>query len=119
VEPNYYLPIIPMCLVNGCEGIGTGWSTFLPNYNPLQLISQLKSKLSGADFESLSPWYKGFRGSISEDGKGGYFAEGVVEVEDEIVEVRELPIGKWTRDYKEFLEGLEDIADVKELHTNN
>jgi DNA topoisomerase II len=108
-----------MCLVNGCEGIGTGWSTFLPNYNPLQLISQLKSKLSGGDFESLSPWYKGFRGSISEDGKGGYFAEGVVEVEDEIVEVRELPIGKWTRDYKEFLEGLEDIADVKELHTNN
>ena len=30
IEPNYYLPIIPMVLVNGAEGIGTGWSTFIP-----------------------------------------------------------------------------------------
>lgn len=50
MEPNYYFPIIPMCLVNGCEGIGTGWSTYLPNYNPHELIRQLKSKLSGSDF---------------------------------------------------------------------
>lgn len=27
VEPNYYVPIIPMVLVNGAEGIGSGWST--------------------------------------------------------------------------------------------
>lgn len=30
VEPRYYLPIIPMVLINGAEGIGTGWSTFVP-----------------------------------------------------------------------------------------
>jgi DNA topoisomerase-2 len=34
VEPEYYMPIIPMILVNGCQGIGTGWSTFIPNFNP-------------------------------------------------------------------------------------
>jgi len=30
IEPNYYLPIIPLALVNGAEGIGTGWSTSIP-----------------------------------------------------------------------------------------
>jgi DNA topoisomerase-2 len=30
IEPNHYLPIIPMVLINGAEGIGTGWSTFIP-----------------------------------------------------------------------------------------
>ncbi|XP_048568959.1 DNA topoisomerase 2-like [Triticum urartu] len=34
IEPSWYMPIIPMVLVNGAEGIGTGWSTFVPNYNP-------------------------------------------------------------------------------------
>lgn len=34
VEPQFYVPIIPMILVNGCQGIGTGWSTSIPNYNP-------------------------------------------------------------------------------------
>ena len=33
IEPNYYLPIIPMTLVNGAEGIGTGWSTSIPQFN--------------------------------------------------------------------------------------
>lgn len=39
VEPTFYVPIIPMVLVNGAEGIGTGWSTFVPNYNPRDLIT--------------------------------------------------------------------------------
>jgi DNA topoisomerase-2 len=39
VEPEFYIPIIPMILVNGAEGIGTGWSTNVPNYNPRDLIA--------------------------------------------------------------------------------
>lgn len=38
VEPNYYVPILPLVLVNGAEGIGTGWSTFVPNYDPREII---------------------------------------------------------------------------------
>lgn len=34
IEPKHYLPIIPMTLVNGSEGIGTGWSTYIPCHNP-------------------------------------------------------------------------------------
>lgn len=45
VEPQYYVPILPMGLVNGCEGIGTGWSTNVPNFNPRQIVSLIYKKL--------------------------------------------------------------------------
>ena len=35
IGPIWYSPIIPMVLVNGAEGIGTGWSTSVQNLIPL------------------------------------------------------------------------------------
>jgi DNA topoisomerase II len=49
VEPRYYVPIIPMVLVNGIQGIGTGWSTSIPPHHPLELIKVLKSMLAGKE----------------------------------------------------------------------
>ena len=61
VEPEFYLPIIPMCLINGAEGIGTGWSTSIPKYNYRQLANEIKMKLiNGTNFSEIHPWYKGF-----------------------------------------------------------
>ena len=39
VEPHFYVPVLPMSLVNGAEGIGTGWSTNVPNYNARELVT--------------------------------------------------------------------------------
>ena len=47
IEPNYSLPIMPLSLVNGAEGIGTGWSTFIPCHNPRDIISNLKRLMEG------------------------------------------------------------------------
>ncbi len=38
IEPEWYMPIIPMVLVNGADGIGTGWMTKIPNYNPREIV---------------------------------------------------------------------------------
>lgn len=64
IEPKYYVPIIPMILVNGAEGIGTGWSTFVPQFNPLDIIENIEAKLSNRTFEfkRMNPWYRGFKG---------------------------------------------------------
>ena len=45
IEPDYYVPVIPMALVNGADGIGTGWSTFIPNYNPRDILANLRKML--------------------------------------------------------------------------
>ena len=65
VEPIFYAPIIPMVLVNGSKGIGTGFSTDIMCYNPINLIKYLKNKLTGkANTEELMPYYDGFKGKV-------------------------------------------------------
>jgi DNA topoisomerase-2 len=114
VEPKKYLPIIPMILVNGCKGIGTGYSTFVPQYNPLDLIKNIRDYLNGKPFEKLDeliPWYRGFTGKIEKKqkvkprDKETYDVSGVaVVINENTIRVKELPVGVWTEDYLKFLE---------------
>ena len=64
IEPEWYIPIIPMVLVNGADGIGTGWSTKIPNYDPREIVKNLRRMLNGQEPEDMSPWFKGFTGTI-------------------------------------------------------
>ena len=129
IEPFYYVPIISLVLVNGSEGIGTGWSTNVPQYNPIELIEAYKKRIEGKKFSEMDikPWFKGFLGSIEwiDRSGGGYEVIGVfTRIDDEWLQITELPIKKWTNDYKKFLEDFmkeEDplITDLKEYHTEN
>lgn len=119
VEPEYYVPIIPFVLVNGISGIGTGFSSSLPAFNPKQIVAYLKQKLSnsaniectntGSEGTSFVPYYEGFKGPIAKTDPNKYVAKGVYEktAEDKI-RITELPIGTWTMPYISFLEGLMD-----------
>jgi len=49
IEPEWYCPVLPMVLVNGAEGIGTGYSTYVPNYNPRAIVSNLKRMINGME----------------------------------------------------------------------
>jgi hypothetical protein len=64
-EPLTFLPIIPMGLVNGCLGVGTGHSTFIPNCSPLEVTRWLLNKLNGESVKDVLPWYRGFQGDIN------------------------------------------------------
>lgn len=122
VEPIFYAPIIPMILVNGCKGIGTGFSTDIMSYNPLQIIDKLQKMLTNTSKEvsdiTIEPYYNGFKGKImkiennlKQDSKTcRYIIKGVYEiVSADKIRVTELPIGTWTQDYKEYLENLINI----------
>jgi len=109
IEPKYYIPIVPLILINGAEGIGTGFSTFIPNYNPIDIISWLINKLEGkATKPKLVPYYKNFKGKIIKYDENTWVSTGLLELDEkknEIV-ISELPIKFWTNDYKEWLEEL-------------
>lgn len=47
VEPEWYIPIIPTVLVNGAEGIGTGWASKIPNYDIREIINNIHRMLNG------------------------------------------------------------------------
>jgi DNA topoisomerase-2 len=107
IEPVYYAPIIPMVLVNGSKGIGTGFSTDIMCYNPKDLITYIKYLLAGDANPSmkLEPYYKGFTGKIIKVAEKKYLIKGVYSKADKnSITVSELPIGTWTDDYKTFLE---------------
>lgn len=130
IEPEYYIPIIPMILVNGAVGIGTGFSTNIPQYNPNDIIDscinicnkisdeninvasdndihKLYNVINYIDIENYVPYYLGFKGTIQKNDKDIYESKGVYSwLDDTTVEISELPVGFWTEDYKEFLESI-------------
>lgn len=53
IEPEWYCPIIPMVLVNGAEGIGTGYSTSVPNYDPCEIVANLKRIMNGFEPQGM------------------------------------------------------------------
>lgn len=117
IEPEYYVPIIPMALVNGSMGIGTGYSTNVPCFNPTDIVSNLKRKLEGEEFIPMLPWYRDFDGEIKKDLEGKIVNCGIwKKTSDTTIEITELPLGLWTDDYKEYLEKLiiDKSADKKE-----
>jgi DNA topoisomerase-2 len=115
VEPIYYAPIIPMVLVNGSKGIGTGFSTNILCYNPLDIILYLKNKiLKITNNIQFVPYYDGFQGEISQVNENHFIVKGKYEIVGiDKIRITELPVGFWTNDFKEYLEELSDGVDSK------
>ncbi|KAH7821716.1 TOP2, topoisomerase IIA [Monocercomonoides exilis] len=128
IEPEWYVPIIPMCLVNGADGIGTGWSTKVPCFSPADILNNIRNFINQKPFEVMAPWYRDFEGKILySEAEGKYYSFGTFYITPEnTVEIVELPIQKWTDDYKEWLEenqGSESKADIwvkdfRQYHTH-
>ncbi|XP_049270629.1 DNA topoisomerase 2-alpha [Rhipicephalus sanguineus] len=128
IEPEYYIPVLPMVLVNGAEGIGTGWSTKIPNYNPRDVVANLRKMIAGEEPNALKPWFKNFRGSVDQVEEQRFIVSGEVAVLNSTsIEITELPVRTWTQTYKEtvletMLHGTEKvpplITDYKEYHTD-
>jgi len=116
VEPIFYAPIIPMILVNGSKGIGTGFSTDIMSYDPLQVISYLKSKLNSEVYNlDFIPYYEGFQGTIEKISDSKFLIKGRYEkVGPDKIRITELPVGFWTENFKEHLEYLIEPGVDKE-----
>uniref|UniRef100_A0A7S2JZE7 DNA topoisomerase (ATP-hydrolyzing) n=1 Tax=Leptocylindrus danicus TaxID=163516 RepID=A0A7S2JZE7_9STRA len=127
IEPRYYCPIIPLALVNGGQGIGSGWSTTIPQFCPHDLIHYIRAKLNNLDnaavtLPQIRPKVRGFVGEIiaRPDGKG-YTSRGVIarHGKNSLI-ISELPVGRWTSDYKSFLTKMlarGDITSFSEDHS--
>ncbi|RXM31863.1 DNA topoisomerase 2-alpha [Acipenser ruthenus] len=128
VEPEWYIPIIPTVLLNGAQGIGTGWACHIPNFDVREVINNVRRMLDGDEPLPMLPSYKSFKGTVQELGPNQYLISGEVSVLDSTtIEISELPAKTWTQTYKEqvlepMLNGTEKtqplITDYKEYHTD-
>lgn len=106
IEPKFYVPIIPTILVNGSEGIGTGYSTYIPKFNIKTIFDYIKSKLRETKVPKLEPWYNGFGGKIIKLSNDVYITKGVFERDGKKIIITELPIGTWTEKYRNYVTNL-------------
>ena len=120
IEPGYYLPVLPMILVNGVSsGIGTGWSTSIPSFSPSVLAAWIRAWLEQKPLPTLVPWYRGFRGDIRKTGAGSYETRGLVRKQGKQWVVSELPVGMWTDRFADALERLVRDKKVKKVRNHS
>jgi DNA topoisomerase-2 len=119
VEPEYYLPVVPLLAINGSVGIGTGYSTNIPPHKPDDIICLLRHRLEGSmaslEGHALDPWWFGFKGTTHRMDDMTWITKGMYECDDskKTVTITELPTGTWTKDYKAFLDGLLEVEEKK------
>ena len=124
IEPEFFVPVLPNVLINGTEGIGTGFSCYVPPYNPRDIVDNVRRCLEGKDLVKMVPWFRGFKGTVTRDPENDsvWNMSGVYTVKGSTVTVTELPPGRWIQDYKEFLDELCEkkvVAGYKNNSTTN
>lgn len=120
VEPEWYAPVLPTILVNGAEGIGTGWSTNIPSFNPIDLVDNIRRLMNDEPVQPMCPWYRGWNGTIEQIAPDKFRISGAAEqVDDRTIEITELPVRMWTQTMREYLlDAIEKgwITDMTEEH---
>ena len=114
IEPFHFMPIIPMSLVNGSDGIATGWRSQIPAFNPLEIVDVIEDFLKTDTWDSrqiaqLMPFVRGFKGKcecLEPTGKELVVCKfsGLIHFKTpKTLVISELPPGKWTTPYLDFV----------------
>ncbi|GJY86049.1 DNA topoisomerase 2 [Tanacetum coccineum] len=110
-----YRDFINKGLILFSRALRTGWSSFVPNYNPRDIIANLIRLLNGKAMVRMDPWYKCFNGAILKTEDTRYITEGLIEEinSKSALRITELPVRRWTREYKEFLKAARQGGEHK------
>ena len=116
VEPEHFIPIIPMILVNGITSIGTGWSSSIPSYNPSDLKNCVKLWMNNQELPEIHPWYSGFKGIITKVDEKKYQVDGILEkLPNNTFKISEIPVGMSIENCKDHLADLYMSKKIKKI----
>lgn len=122
MEPACLLPKLPIMLINGAEGIGTGFSCVLPSFSHKDIISSMIGYIENGKVKKLNPYVHSYTLPIIKDDRGRYqFKMGFSEINGTIY-ITELPKGydatKIYRYLAKFIEA-DFIKDFTDSSVNN
>lgn len=124
IEPKFLLPKLPMLLINGSEGISSGFACKILPRNPDEIKKYIKDYLKGARKEfNNKPFYQGFNGTIEQgESENQWVISGKYTRKGNKVHIIELPIGYSLKSYIPVLDKLEDdkkILNYQDLSNKN
>ncbi len=125
IEPRYYVPTLPILLINGSEGVSSGFAQKILPRNTNDIKKYIISKLNGRTSRiKLTPYYNNFNGSIDNGNTVKQWEiKGVVKrISKNKVRISEVPIGYDLKSYIKVLDILEDkniIQSYKDKSEND
>ena len=123
IEPKFYIPLLPMMLVNGAQGTGTGHACLIMNYHPEKVRDAVVQVLNGKKLKenTLTPWFNGFKGDVQRNPETGQVViRGKLEVVNSVtIKITEIPIGVYLDQYKDHLVKLEDAGFIKDFEDHS
>jgi DNA topoisomerase-2 len=116
IEPKFYVPILPVVLLNGTQGIGTGFASKVLSYNPTDIKNDIISILKNEPRKKLIPWYKGFNGTITPgENDNQWIITGKLEITNTTtIKITEIPVGTYLDDIKSTLSKLKEKGIIKD-----
>lgn len=117
IEPKFFVPILPLLLINGSEGIGTGFAQKILPRNVDIIKKYISARISSEHFPGdLRPYFKGFNGSVlPNEEEGSWSIIGSLEVKNStLIHITELPIGYTLSSYTKVLDSLEEKKIIRE-----
>lgn len=120
IPPKYYLPIIPIVLVNGSKGIATGYATDIPPHDPLSIIDWLIERNKKEQPKSeIKPKYYGFEGTVTKFDDHYEIAGNYELVGSNKIRVTELPRGYTCLSYDNHLRKLIEKGMIVDYENNS
>ena len=123
IEPKYYLPILPLVLINGATGMGTGHSVEIKSYHPNEIRDACVKVLDGKQLtqNTLTPWFRGFHGTVERNPETGQVVmTGKLEVVNTTtIKITELPVGIFLDQYKAHLNKLEEQEIISDFEDSS
>lgn len=107
IEPRFFVPTIPLILVNGSEGIATGFAQKILPRNPKEIIKYLKGQKA-----DLTPYFNGFKGSITKI-DNSWLIRGSFKRDKKFIEITEIPVNYDLNSYLKVLDALEEQKKIK------
>ena len=118
IEPMFYVPSLPILLINGSEGVSSGFAQKILPRNPEKIKQYITNTLSGKSTRGdvFTPYYEGFKGEITQgDNPAQWLISGVIKrIGINKVEILEVPIGY---DLKSYISVLDDLEDRKVIQS--
>ena len=123
IEPKWFLPVIPVVLLNGGSGLAVGFASNILNRNPKDVVDNCIAYLNGKKVKEMKPWLVDFCGEWvrDEENKNKWYIHGKYEISDKRPEIHitELPPNITFEKYESYLDELVENRTLRDYDNNS
>lgn len=121
IEPKYFLPIIPIILLNGTSGIAVGFASNILSRDAKELTDFCIKILNDKKISDIKPHLNGFKGTFNQDSENHkrWIIRGLLNrINTSTVKITELPISMTYEKYEDILDKLVDDKIIVSYENN-